>query len=151
MSHGKKQLEDILTISADEAILASAKTGLGVEDVLEAIVHRVPAPNQSRFRRRDTVDNRLQHIEDAKPRLCTRQDGLLRRNRQDIFELLLDRWDIGVREIYLIDDRDDREVLFHGEMHIRHRWASTPWAASTTRIAPSQAARLRDTSYAKST
>jgi GTP-binding protein LepA len=40
----KKQLEDILTISADEAILASAKTGLGVEDVLEAIVHRIPAP-----------------------------------------------------------------------------------------------------------
>src|ERR1700720_1154394 len=40
----KKQLEDILTISADEAILASAKTGLGVEDVLEAIVHRVPVP-----------------------------------------------------------------------------------------------------------
>jgi GTP-binding protein LepA len=40
----KKQLEDILTISADEAILASAKTGLGVEDILEAIVQRVPAP-----------------------------------------------------------------------------------------------------------
>jgi GTP-binding protein LepA len=40
----KKQLEDILTIPADEAVLASAKTGLGVEDVLEAIVHRVPAP-----------------------------------------------------------------------------------------------------------
>src|ERR1700720_2593471 len=40
----KKQLEDILTISAEEAILASAKTGLGVPDILEAIVHRVPAP-----------------------------------------------------------------------------------------------------------
>jgi GTP-binding protein LepA len=40
----KKQLEDILTISAEEAILASAKTGLGVEDILEAIVHRIPAP-----------------------------------------------------------------------------------------------------------
>ena len=40
----KKQLEDILTIPADEAILASAKTGLGVEDILEAIVHRIPAP-----------------------------------------------------------------------------------------------------------
>jgi GTP-binding protein LepA len=40
----KKQLEDILTISADEAILASAKTGIGIEDILEAIVHRVPAP-----------------------------------------------------------------------------------------------------------
>ena len=41
----KKQLEEILTISADEAILASAKTGLGVEEILEAIVRG------SRFRR----------------------------------------------------------------------------------------------------
>lgn len=40
----KKQLEDILAIPADEAVLASAKTGLGVGDVLEAIVQRIPAP-----------------------------------------------------------------------------------------------------------
>jgi GTP-binding protein LepA len=40
----KKQLEDILAIPADEAVLASAKTGLGVGDVLEAVVQRIPAP-----------------------------------------------------------------------------------------------------------
>src|SRR5580700_6644214 len=40
----KKQLEDILTIPADEAILASAKAGIGIEDILEAIVSRIPAP-----------------------------------------------------------------------------------------------------------
>jgi GTP-binding protein LepA len=40
----KKQLEDILAIPSDEAVLASAKTGFGVEEVLEAIVHRIPAP-----------------------------------------------------------------------------------------------------------
>ncbi len=40
----KKQLEDILAIPADEAVLASAKTGLGVPEVLEAIVQRIPAP-----------------------------------------------------------------------------------------------------------
>jgi GTP-binding protein LepA len=40
----KKQLEDILAIPADEAVLASAKTGLGVLEVLEAIVRRIPAP-----------------------------------------------------------------------------------------------------------
>jgi GTP-binding protein LepA len=40
----KKQLEEILAIPADEAILASAKTGVGVEEILEAIVHRIPAP-----------------------------------------------------------------------------------------------------------
>src|SRR4051794_18357680 len=40
----KQQLEDILTIPAEQAILASAKEGIGIEDILEAIVARVPAP-----------------------------------------------------------------------------------------------------------
>jgi len=38
------QLEDILAIPRDEAILASAKEGIGTEEILEAIVKRVPAP-----------------------------------------------------------------------------------------------------------
>ncbi|NCX47397.1 MAG: GTP-binding protein, partial [Verrucomicrobia bacterium] len=40
----QKQLEEILTIPGEEAILVSAKTGQGIEDVLEAIVARLPAP-----------------------------------------------------------------------------------------------------------
>src|SRR5262245_22634747 len=40
----KTQLEDILAIPADTAILASAKEGIGIEDILEGIVHRIPAP-----------------------------------------------------------------------------------------------------------
>ncbi|HCP06816.1 MAG: GTP-binding protein LepA [Verrucomicrobia subdivision 6 bacterium BACL9 MAG-120924-bin69] len=40
----KKQLEEILSIPGEEAILVSAKTGQGIEDVLEAIVARLPAP-----------------------------------------------------------------------------------------------------------
>jgi GTP-binding protein LepA len=43
----RKQLEEILAIPADEAILASAKTGLGIEEILEAIVGRIPAPPAS--------------------------------------------------------------------------------------------------------
>jgi GTP-binding protein LepA len=39
-----KQLEDILTISAEEAILASGKSGIGIEEILEAVVQRVPPP-----------------------------------------------------------------------------------------------------------
>ena len=39
-----KQMEDILTIPAEEAILASGKAGIGIEEILEAVVHRVPPP-----------------------------------------------------------------------------------------------------------
>ena len=40
----KKQLEDILAIPADEAVLASAKTGIGIDEILETIIHRIPPP-----------------------------------------------------------------------------------------------------------
>ncbi len=40
----KTQMEDILAIPADTAILASAKEGIGIDDILEAIVHRIPPP-----------------------------------------------------------------------------------------------------------
>lgn len=40
----KKQLEDILAIPAEEAVVASAKAGIGIKEILEAIVHRIPSP-----------------------------------------------------------------------------------------------------------
>ncbi len=40
-----KQLEDILAIPAEEAILASAKAGIGIEEILEAVVARIPSPS----------------------------------------------------------------------------------------------------------
>ena len=40
----KKEIEDVIGIDASESILCSAKTGEGVGDILEAIVHRIPAP-----------------------------------------------------------------------------------------------------------
>ncbi|WP_186405993.1 translation elongation factor 4 [Candidatus Accumulibacter aalborgensis] len=40
----RQEIEDVIGIDASEAILASAKTGLGVEDILEAIIERIPPP-----------------------------------------------------------------------------------------------------------
>lgn len=41
----KHEIEEVIGIDASEAVLTSAKTGLGIEDVLEAIVAKVPVPS----------------------------------------------------------------------------------------------------------
>jgi GTP-binding protein LepA len=40
----RQQIEDVIGIDASQAIPISAKTGLNIEEVLEAVVHRLPAP-----------------------------------------------------------------------------------------------------------
>lgn len=40
----KAQIEDVIGLDASDAVECSAKTGIGIEDVLEAIVTRLPAP-----------------------------------------------------------------------------------------------------------
>jgi GTP-binding protein LepA len=44
----KQQIEDVIGLDASEAILISAKTGLNIGEVLEAIVHRLPPPRGDR-------------------------------------------------------------------------------------------------------
>jgi GTP-binding protein LepA len=40
----KQQIEDVIGIDASDSVLISAKTGVGIGDVLEAVVNRLPAP-----------------------------------------------------------------------------------------------------------
>ena len=42
--HIKRQLEDILAIPADEAILASAKKGIGLNEIMDSIINRLKTP-----------------------------------------------------------------------------------------------------------
>lgn len=46
-----KQLEDILMIPAEEAILASGKSGIGIVDILEAVVANIPPPRWHDYER----------------------------------------------------------------------------------------------------
>ena len=44
----RKEIEDIIGLDASEAVLASAKSGIGIEEVLEAVVAKIPAPKGDR-------------------------------------------------------------------------------------------------------
>ena len=44
----REQIEDVIGIDASEAMLVSAKSGIGIEDTLEAIIARLPAPQGDR-------------------------------------------------------------------------------------------------------
>ncbi len=51
----KAEIEEIIGLDCSNAILASAKEGIGIDDILEAIVHRIPVP-------RDTVTEPLRAL-----------------------------------------------------------------------------------------
>src|SRR5690349_11599937 len=44
----RKEIEDIIGLDASEAVLTSAKSGIGIEDVLEAVVAKIPPPKGDR-------------------------------------------------------------------------------------------------------
>ena len=43
----REQIETVIGLDASDAILASAKNGIGIDEILEAVVHRLPAPKGS--------------------------------------------------------------------------------------------------------
>ncbi len=52
----KMQIEDVIGLPADEAILVSAKTGMGIEEVFETLIATIPAPSDQ------WEDNRLRAL-----------------------------------------------------------------------------------------
>jgi GTP-binding protein LepA len=47
IAQARQQLEDILAIPGDSALLASAKEGIGIDEILAAIVERIPPPKST--------------------------------------------------------------------------------------------------------
>ena len=45
----KKQIEDLLAIPAEDAILASGKSGIGIDEILAAVIKRIPQPKHSDY------------------------------------------------------------------------------------------------------
>ena len=68
----------------------------------------------------DTLHDRLENILNANACLRAGEDRLLGGNREYVLELLLRHFDIGIRQIDLVDDRDELEALLFGEVDIRH-------------------------------
>lgn len=47
----KQEIEDVIGLDASEAVLASAKAGIGIEEILEQVAEKVPAPTGDQMRR----------------------------------------------------------------------------------------------------
>ena len=43
----REQIESVIGLDASEAVLASAKNGIGIDEILEAVVHKIPPPKGS--------------------------------------------------------------------------------------------------------
>ena len=92
------------------------------------------------------MDHGLENLVDPDAHFRAAIDRLLGGDGEDFLELAMHRRQVSIRQIDLVDDRDDRQACFGARWTLATVWASTPWAASTIRTAPSQAARLRETS-----
>ena len=54
-----EEIEDIIGIPAHDALRASAKTGEGIDDILEAVIARIPPPKGDRGRAAAGADHRF--------------------------------------------------------------------------------------------
>ena len=67
------------------------------------------------------MHNRLENFLDADSHLRARIDRFLGRDRENLFQLPMDRRHVRIRQIDLVDDRHNRQPLLVREMDVRHR------------------------------
>lgn len=94
----KKKIEDIIGLDASDAILASAKSGIGIQDILEAIVERIPAPEDKSDQptRALIFDSRFDSYKGAIAYVRVKEGSLKKR---DIIRMMHDNKDFEVTEL----------------------------------------------------
>lgn len=94
----KKEIEDIIGLDASDAILASAKSGIGIQDILEAIVERIPAPEDKSDQptRALIFDSRFDSYKGAIAYVRVKEGFLKKR---DIIRMMHDQKDFEVTEL----------------------------------------------------
>ena len=73
------------------------------------------------LRRRDALDDRLEDVDDAGAVLGARKDHLFARDREHVLELVHDRLGVGRRQVDLVEDRDQGQVLAQRQMDVGER------------------------------
>lgn len=94
----KKEIEDIIGLDASDAILASAKSGIGIQVILEAIVERIPAPEDKSDQptRALIFDSRFDSYKGAIAYVRVKEGSLKKR---DIIRMMHDQKDFEVTEL----------------------------------------------------
>ncbi|MBS7078102.1 MAG: translation elongation factor 4 [Veillonella seminalis] len=94
----KKEIEDIIGLDASDAILASAKSGIGIQDILEAIVERIPAPEDKSDQptRALIFDSRFDSYKGAIAYVRVKEGSLKKR---DIIRMMHDNKDFEVTQL----------------------------------------------------
>ena len=94
----KREIEDIIGLDASDAILASAKSGIGIQDILEAIVEHVPAPPDKADQptRALIFDSRFDSYKGAIAYVRVKEGTIKKR---DIIRMMHDNKDFEVTEL----------------------------------------------------
>ena len=94
----KQEIEDIIGLDASDAVLCSAKSGIGIPDILEAIVNNVPAPpdKSDEPTRALIFDSRFDAYKGAIAYVRVKEGSI---KAKDIIRMMHDKKDFDVTEL----------------------------------------------------
>lgn len=94
----KQEIEDIIGLDASDAVLCSAKSGIGIPDILEAIVNKVPAPpdKSDEPTRALIFDSRFDAYKGAIAYVRIKEGSI---KAKDIIRMMHDKKDFDVTEL----------------------------------------------------